>query len=1495
MRKKNENGRFAAKGIIALAVMVIMTAGAFFAWWTARITERDMRADLLRKTRLLADAIHLKGMAALSGTEADLTTPQYLRFKDQLAGARHVFPNCRFLYLMGQKPDGAIFFFVDSEPEGSADESPAGQIYEEASEVTRRVFSTGRADTDGPTTDRWGTWVSALVPLSDPRTGKIMAIVGMDVDARNWQAVVMRKMILPIAFTVMLVIIVLAAAALLKWRTRLPAGRQNGWLPRHIETVITAAAGLALTLIFAYKAYDVQDNARRETFSRLVMAKAARITEAMRDIRTNQLEGLSRFFESSVHVEHWEFETYARYLTEGPTVQSWQWIPAIPAKERFQIQEEALRNGTGKFVIWERNAEGKRTAVTARNTYYPVFYVEPLTGNEAILGYDMGSEAKRRTAMETAARTGLITATDSIALLEEKETQKGIIVFRPIFGQQDHLQGFTACVLHIETILIRTVRQPGDREAAVILELFQLQAGGQQQFLASTSPEHASSERVESALWQYPDEAFTVIAPLFAYGKTYAVVAHPGPAFAGLYPVRAGWMTAAAGIALTSMLSLMIGFLGNRRFALEQQVLWRTAELRESEELFRNLFEYHAAVKVIIDPDTGAIIDANEAAENFYGWSREQLKNMTIQDINTLPPHEVKKEMDEVGQNNRVHFEFRHRLADGSIRDVEVFSSKINTKEKDFLHSVIHDITDRKRAEKALLKEKTFSETAINSLPGLFYLFDESGRIQQWNRNFEKVSGYSPEEIEKMNPLDFFPEENKQLVADVMKEVFVNGDSRVEADFVSKDGRRTPYYFTGLRFVLDNRPYLVGMGIDITERKLAEEEHRLNESRISALLELSRMAHQPDQMLTGFALEKAIELTGSEIGYLAFMNEDETVLTMYSWSRQAMQECMVEQKPIVYPVETTGLWGEAVRQRKPVITNDYQASNPLKKGYPEGHVQVIRHMNIPLFDRDRIVLVAGVGNKKDPYGDRDIQELTLLMDGMWKIIKQKRAEDALMESEKRYRLLFENATDAIFIAQDERIKFPNPRLELLSGYTTHELTGMSFLDFVYLADRDMVLEKQRKMLRGDIFSATYSFRFITKSGEDIWVELSNVIIEWQGRPATLNFLRDITQQKKMEAQLFQAQKMEAIGQLAGGLAHDFNNLLTAIIGYGHLLQNKVSRSESTSAYVDHILSAAERAAILTNDLLTFSRKQIVNLQPVDLNKIIKNMEGLLSRVIGEDIELSTILADTELTIMADSTQIDQILMNLATNAKDAMLKGGSVLIRTDRMEINGEYIKAYGYGNPGSYALLSVEDTGTGMDEMIKGRIFEPFFTTKDVGKGTGLGLAMVYGIVKQHDGYINVYSEIGKGTTFKILLPLIQAKVQEIRPEDSQKVKGGTETILIAEDDQHVRKLLIEILSHAGYHIMEAVDGEDAVKVFHEHRDKIDLLTLDVIMPKKNGKEVYAEIKKVKPAIKVIFVSGYSADIMHKKGLLEVGLNFVSKPVLPDELLLKIRNVLDK
>lgn len=395
--------------------------------------------------------------------------------------------------------------------------------------------------------------------------------------------------------------------------------------------------------------------------------------------------------------------------------------------------------------------------------------------------------------------------------------------------------------------------------------------------------------------------------------------------------------------------------------------------------------------------------------------------------------------------------------------------------------------------------------------------------------------------------------------------------------------------------------------------------------------------------------------------------------------------------------------------------------------------------------------------------------------------------------------------------------------------------------------------------------------------------------------SVIDVARDITEHRKLETQLRHSQKMESVGTLAGGVAHDFNNILTAIIGYGHLLLMKMDKDDPLKAYVEHILVSAERAAHLTQGLLAFSRKQIINPKPVNLNEIVKKVEKLMQRVISEDIELQTVLAEKDMTILADAAHIEQVLMNLVTNARDAMPDGGLLEIETGIAEIDESYINIYGYGEPGMYALVSVTDIGTGIDKEIQKRIFEPFFTTKEVGKGTGLGLSMAYGIIQQHNGYINCYSEIGKGTTFKIYLPLIKPEIRETKLDAVYSFTGGTETILLAEDEPYVRKLMKDVLEEFGYKAIEAEDGEDAVEKFIANKDTIQLLILDVVMPKMNGREAYERIKKIKPDIKTLFTSGYTANIIHKKGILDEGMNFIFKPVSPKDLMTKVREVLGK
>jgi PAS domain S-box-containing protein len=503
--------------------------------------------------------------------------------------------------------------------------------------------------------------------------------------------------------------------------------------------------------------------------------------------------------------------------------------------------------------------------------------------------------------------------------------------------------------------------------------------------------------------------------------------------------------------------------------------------------------------------------------------------------------------------------------------------------------------------------------------------------------------------------------------------------------------------------------------------------------------------------------------------------------------------------------------------------------------------------------------------------------------------ERKRAEGALEDSERRFRTLAQASFEGIALAEQGVLVDLNDQLADMLGYDRHELIGKPVMDVIAPESRQLVTEA---MQSGRM--ETYEHMALRRNGDIFPVEVRARSAEIGGRKVRISAIRDITARKFLEEQLLQSQKMEAVGLLAGGVAHDFNNILTAIIGYGSIVKMKLPVGDPMVQYIDNILASTERAANLTNSLLAFSRKQIIKPRPLFANEIITNVGKLLARLIGEDVELNLKLAGRDMTILADAGQIEQVLMNLTTNARDAMPSGGTLTIGTERVQLDRDFVARHGFGVPGAYAMITVADTGMGMDDRTRERIFEPFYTTKEVGKGTGLGLSIVYGIIKQHEGHITVDSEPGMGTIFSIYLPLVPTDDEKAPASATKTGRGGTETVLVAEDDEPVRALIVMLLSEAGYRVVSAVDGEDAVRKFMENRDQVQLLVLDVIMPKKNGTEAYEEIRAMKPEIKALYMSGYTADVFEKKNIPEQRLNLITKPVSPTELLKKVRTTLD-
>jgi PAS domain S-box-containing protein len=509
------------------------------------------------------------------------------------------------------------------------------------------------------------------------------------------------------------------------------------------------------------------------------------------------------------------------------------------------------------------------------------------------------------------------------------------------------------------------------------------------------------------------------------------------------------------------------------------------------------------------------------------------------------------------------------------------------------------------------------------------------------------------------------------------------------------------------------------------------------------------------------------------------------------------------------------------------------------------------------------------------------------------ITARKRTEEELM---KLFIAVEQSPVSIVITDRGGNIEFVNARFVQLTGYGREEVLGKNTRMFKSGETPPSVYRGLWKTLAdGRVWQGEFHNR--KKNGELFW-EAATISPMKNLDGAITHYIaikEDVTERKKLEVQLLQAQKMEAVGILAGGVAHDFNNILTAIIGFGSILEMKMSADDPLRHNVTQILAAADRAANLTRSLLAFSRKQSIEMKVTDLNGIVTGLEKMLRRLIREDIELTISLLGGGMPVLVDAGQIEQVIINLVVNARDAMPAGGKLTVTVGRTALDDEFSHLHGYGEPGDYALLVIADTGTGMAEEVCSRVFDPFFTTKEVGKGTGLGLSVCYGIVKQHGGYINCYSELGRGTIFRIYLPLSGVEAEEVAVAETLPLRGGTETILLAEDDPFVRELTRNILGEFGYRVLEACDGEDAVEKFRQMGAGIDLCLFDVIMPKMKGVEAFTRIRGLRGDARVLFMSGYQSDIVRLDDLAKSGAGFIAKPVVPRELLRKIRELLDE
>jgi two-component system, cell cycle sensor histidine kinase and response regulator CckA len=772
------------------------------------------------------------------------------------------------------------------------------------------------------------------------------------------------------------------------------------------------------------------------------------------------------------------------------------------------------------------------------------------------------------------------------------------------------------------------------------------------------------------------------------------------------------------------------------------------------------------------------------------------------------------------------------------------------------------ELDERRQAEAALRQSDTLLRGIIDNTPALIYVKRPDGRFLLINRQFEKSFDATYEQIREKTDYDFFPRE----VADVFRandqQVFATGVAVQFEEYTPQASGR--HVYISVKFpLLDaaNQPYAVcGISTDITDRQAIEVALRESELRYRTLVE--KMA------------EGLIQVDNDDV--IQFVNDSYCEMTGYTRAELIGQKAA---QVMLISEEDRRMAREKNRLRMRGRAERYEIQ--LRK--KSGEVIWVEVSGAPIVDASGAV-IGSIGVDTD-------------------ITARKRAEAALQESEERHRVVSELVSDYAFsyqIAADGTVtlEWVTDAMTRITGYTRDEMSDLTAWRRVTHPEDISIAQRRRERLHAGQ-SDVSEYRMFAKDGRIVWLRYYSHPV-WdaaQGRVARVyGVVQDITQLKLLEQQLAQAQKMEAVGQLAGGVAHDFNNILTIILSSCDLIFDELEPNHHLREDVGQIQGAAGRAAELTQQLLAFSRQQILQPHILNLNDVVAAMEKLLRPLIGEHIQLLTRLQPGLDRVNADPGRIEQVVMNLAINARDAMPDGGTLIIETANAVLTEEYVRAHVDVRAGAYVVLAISDTGSGMDAATRARIFEPFFTTKAQGKGTGLGLATVYGIVNQSGGHIWVYSELGHGTTFKVYLPQVN-EVPTVARRAPQPVAlpRGSATILLVEDEQVVRELASRILRQQGYRILEAVDGPAALRVAAEHAKSIDLLLTDVVMPGGfNGRQLAEQLLSKHKDIKVLYMSGYTDDAITHYGVLRADVACLEKPFTSDGLIRKVAEVLN-
>ena len=884
--------------------------------------------------------------------------------------------------------------------------------------------------------------------------------------------------------------------------------------------------------------------------------------------------------------------------------------------------------------------------------------------------------------------------------------------------------------------------------------------------------------------------------------------------------------------------------------------------LREDEEKYRTILENIEEGYYEVDL-AGNFTFFNDSVCRMLGYPKDELMGMNHR---TYTDQAHSDRLYQV--SNRVYttgepakgVDWKIIRKDGAIRFIEASVSLIkdsNGRPTGF-RGIARDITDRKEAEEALRESEGRFKTLFEESAEAQLLLDGTGKVVDCNRAFLALFALQNKtEVMGHTPGDFAPEfqpdgtPSRERGREVSKTVLEQGSTRYEWGHLKHDASRTPVLTELMCTLLSifGQPMIHVAIRDITARKKAEEALRESEEKYRLVIENAQEAI--------FVIQDKM---------FRFINQETERITGYSGDELTSKPFV----DLVHPDDQTMVAGNHEKRLR---------GQPVPPVYP-----------FRIVDKDgKTKWVEANGIVFNWNGKPGT--LNFVRD----ITERKRVEAALQESEEKYRTLVANANDAIFIVQDGLLKFPNPITLKLIGYSQEEIAALPFMNLIHPEDQAMVVDNYARRLGGEDVPSTYAFRVMNKRGEELWGQLNAILITWEGRPAVLCFIRDITSQKRLEGQYLHAQKMEAIGTLAGGIAHDFNNILSAILGYAELAKFDLEEGSKAQYDLEQSIRAAHRAKDLVRQILSFSRQGSQERKLLSIKPVVKEGLKFLRASLPTTIEIRQEMEEDLGMIESDPTQVHQVLMNLCTNAAHAMEEKGGVLeVSLGNSDIDKVSV-AHGVVEPGSYVRLRVSDTGMGMPPEILKRIFDPYFTTKEAGKGTGLGLSVVHGIVKSYGGGITVSSQVGKGSTFDVYFPRVESAGLSWETDEVETLPTGShERVLLVDDEEAIVEVGRNLLEYLGYQVVTQTSSLKALELFRAQAERFDLVITDMTMPNLTGDKLAQELLRIRPGIPIILCTGFSEHITEAKARAMGVLELAMKPLAMKELAKAIRRALD-